>query len=627
MSGVFGYCAGPDPADATPVAEQMAARLRHLPHHRTCVTSPARNVSLGRMGIGIFNGGPGPTQSADGLVSLFLCGEFYHQRDRRAILQKEIGLEQDASDEAMALVTYLRDGAAGISALDGMFIVAIWDARIGELVLINDRYGLYPHYYWSGARGFAFGPELKAVLCAPGLSPSFDRVALAEYMRFQQILGERTWFTDVTLLPKASILSYRPAEGCCRKTRYWDWDRIPLRSDVAFEEAVQESTRLFQRAIDARTSSPHRIGAYLSSGLDSRMVVGFVDRQVPLTTFTYGSAGSYDVVYGAEIARRTGTQHRWFPFVDGHWVAEYAPLHLALTEGLHGWMHAHGMSTLDAAHSLVDVNLTGWRASGTLPARGRARFVGYGGLEVAALRDILYNELCQHLTWPGLTDDEAAGLIGGRGDTGLLGLARDAAFEEVDRCSHYPSDRLASFFRIQAHDLRSTINLNVFTRAAIEVRMPFLDYAFMDFAWSLPAHVVAHTDLREEIITRRMPSLAMVPQERDGRIPHTSPWRQLPHDAWRRTRHWVNRRIHPLFHCPARLYADYERYLRTDLKGWAEAILFDPRTTDRLLVDPVALRSLWDRHLSGRELWTVGKIAPFITIELVMRAFEDSWRT
>lgn len=627
MSGVFGYCFCSDPADATPVAEQMAARLRHLPHHRTCIASPARHVSLGRIGIGIFNAGPGPTRSADRHVSLFLCGEFYHQKDRRAFLQKERGLDRDASDEALALAAYLEDGAAGISALDGMFTVAIWDDRIGELVLVNDRYGLYPHYFWSGARGFAFGPELKAVLCAPALSPSFDRVALAEYMRFQQILGERTWFTDVRLLPKASILSYRPSSGCLRTNRYWDWDRIPLRSDIAFEDAVEESTRLFQRAVDARISSPHRFGAYLSSGLDSRMVVGFVDRQVPLTTLTYGSAGSYDVVFGAEIARRAGTKHRWFPFVDGHWVAEYAPLHVELTEGQHSWMHAHGMSTLHAARSLIDVNLTGWTTIGIIPARGRARYVAYAGLPVSDLRDIMYNELCQRLTWPGLTDEEASQLFGGPGDAHLLDLAREASCDELARCAHYPPDRLASFFRIETHDLRSTINLVVFSRAAMEVRIPFLDYDFMDFAWSLPGKIAALRRVREEIITRRMPRLATVPHEHDGRIPHTSPWRQVPHDTWRRARHWVNRHIHPVFHCPPRLYADYEQYLRTDLKGWAEAILFDRRTTERLLVDPAALRSLWERHLSGRELWTAGKIAPFITIELVMRAFEDSWRT
>jgi len=73
----------------------------------------------------------------------------------------------------------------------------------------------------------------------------------------------------------------------------------------------------------------------------------------------------------------------------------------------------------------------------------------------------------------------------------------------------------------------------------------------------------------------------------------------------------------------ATLYADYEEYLRRDLRAWAENILFDPRTEQRGIFNMAFVRSLIARHMSGREQWTIGKIAPLITFEMMMRKYFD----
>jgi len=78
-----------------------------------------------------------------------------------------------------------------------------------------------------------------------------------------------------------------------------------------------------------------------------------------------------------------------------------------------------------------------------------------------------------------------------------------------------------------------------------------------------------------------------------------------------------------LFSRRATLYADYENYLRNELRSWAEGILFDNRTLERGIFNPEFLRSIWDRHLSGRELHTIGKIAPIMTYEMMLRRFYD----
>jgi len=84
-----------------------------------------------------------------------------------------------------------------------------------------------------------------------------------------------------------------------------------------------------------------------------------------------------------------------------------------------------------------------------------------------------------------------------------------------------------------------------------------------------------------------------------------------------------NRHLWPIFPERYTLYADYENYLRDELRSWAENILFDRRTAERGIFNPAFLRTLMDRHLSGLEEWTIGKIAPVITYEMMLRRFCD----
>ncbi|MGE3271794.1 MAG: asparagine synthase-related protein, partial [Chloroflexota bacterium] len=462
-----------------------------------------------------------------------------------------------------------------------------------------------------------------AILAAPGVPRRLDQVSVAQYVRFQQLLGNRTWLEDVRLLPPATILRFRPQDGSLRTERYWDWSRIPDHASITFSEAVEECTRHFQRAVDAMSAPPLRVGVYLSGGLDSRAILGFM--REPPTTITFGDPRSRDVVYAAELARRAGSRHRWFPMHDGRWVLEQTDLHFALTEGMHSWMHGHGMSTLDEARRLVDVNLSGWDG-GTI----------MGG-SIDFYRDALYREapseldlaqrffdaFCQRFTWPGLTEAEATSLFTGATSGGWDRLAFDSLREELATTRQYRFERRADYFYIEQVLRRSLINQVVFTRSAIEVRCPYFDYPFVDFMYALPDSIRTTPALRRTLMTRRLPHLATVPHEKDDRLPHTNPLRYHAHALRQRAKSWVHRHGLPIFPSRPRLYADYEEYLRTDLRAWAEGILFDPQTVERGLFDQTAVRALWDRHLAGNELWTIGKVAPLITLELVLRAFLD----
>ena len=634
MSGLFGYFGTPAQVDgmtgAVAVAHEMAAAMCHTPRQRAEVAPAGHSGALGRISIGLLNRGPQPLCADDGSVALWFCGELYHQEARRGVLAHAGLLAPHADDAALALALFQHEGAAALTQLEGAFVIAVWERGAERLTLVTDRYGLYPHYYAHTGAVFAFAPEMKGVLAAPGIPRRVDLTAIAEYTRFQQLLGERTWLEDVHLLPPATILRYHCQGGRLELSRYWDWDAIKPGPPIRFAEAAEETGRLFQRAIDAMTKPPLRVGVYLSGGLDGRTILGFIPPEIPVTAITYGQPGCGDVVYGIESARRAGRPHRWFAFDNGHWVREQSDLHLALTEGMHGWMHAHGMSTLDEASSLVDVNLSGWDGGTTLGGRldeyDADIALRHPPSEEARV-ERLYTSFCHNFTWPGLTDAEADALFAPPGHCDLHHRARASFATAVAQTAHYPEPWRTDFFYLAQHVRRSTQSMIVFQRAALEVRCPFFDYALVDFLYGLPESILAGPMLHRAVLTQRAPALARVPSEKDELLPHSSRLVRGSHAALQRARRGVRRIAGRLGGPPAtprtRLYADYENYLRTDLRAWAEEILFAERTNARGYFAPDVVRHLWDRHQRGTELWTIGKIAPLITIELVLRTLLD----
>ena len=622
MSGVFGYC-GPGARDARSVADHMGSALRRLPHQRMAVTPAAPGVALGIHGPKSLAQTVESVASPDGRFRLWLVGDLI-----------DVGLEAPsdgqvavpgASDEARLVLEHYRTaGISGLTSLSGGFLVALWDAEERELILVNDRFGLYPHYFTIVSGGFVFAPELKPLQFAPGFRAQLDLVAVAEFIRFQHLLGDRTWLEGVSVLPYGSIVRFRPDEARLTVTRYWDWDRVP-RLEMSFNEGVDAAAGCFRSAVTARIRPRERAGVFLSGGLDSRLTAGVIAARQPVDTFTFGHPGCRDVQYARRVARSLGTRHHEHRLVGGAWVLEQMARHLALTEGFHGWHHMHGISMLEEAGEWIDVNLTGWdggtilRAYAVNPQRDLALRRCRDGQE---LERLLFESMSQQLTWPGLSDHEAEALTA-RTLPQLPDLASGSVHDQFRRAIGFDSDRRADYFVAQQHVRRMSVNIVVMARSQLAVRCPYFDYALVDLCYGLPDAVRTDPSLVRAVLQRLAPALTWIPYEADLRLPHPSAGVRWVHALPRRAAHRLGRAGIRLWSERPRLYADYEQYLREDLRSWAEGLLFDRRTADRGFFDQAEVRALWERHLSGRELWTIGKISPLITVEQVCRYLVD----
>jgi asparagine synthase (glutamine-hydrolysing) len=441
-------------------------------------------------------------------------------------------------------------------------------------------------------------------------------------MRFQHLLGTRTFFEDLKLLPGASLLTYDLSTASCDLRPYWTYANIPYNPDISFNEAATEAGRLLRSAVQRLSGDSYRPGVYLSGGLDSRAILGLVERH-PVTSLTYGREDCRDVHYAQRIAKAVRSNHHWFDMPDGNWVKDYVDFHLELTEGYHSWIHAHGINTLTQARELMDVNITGWGGGSVMGSARCTDPLQYFAVDDNALLTRLFYMFNQEYTWPSITESEENLLYCEKIAKQVKGLAFDSLRSELFDFLDYRSDVRGEYFYIHQHSGRLTHNLVTFFRSHIEMRFPFFDYHLFDFLYSLPAPLRADAKLYREVIRQQTPRLARIPSDANELLPTTQPFIRGVHTLAVKLRHRFNHHLWPLFPERFTLYADYESYLRQELREWAESILCDPRMAKRGIFNPAFLDTLMRRHLSNLEEWTIGKIAPIITYEMMLRRFYD----
>jgi asparagine synthase (glutamine-hydrolysing) len=229
----------------------------------------------------------------------------------------------------------------------------------------------------------------------------------------------------------------------------------------------------------------------------------------------------------------------------------------------------------------------------------------------------------QEYTWPSINEPEELALYTSEARTVLRGRAYDSFCMEISNYLGYRPDIRSELFYIFNHCRRLTQNLVVFTRSHIEVRCPFFDIDLFDFLFSLPAEIRGHQVLYRAMIGKELPRLSRIPYDHDGFLPTGRKWLRESHALAVRFKRRVNKHLFPIFKEPSTLYFDYETHLRDELQTWARGILLDKRVEDRSIFNVHTLKSLLDRQRAGREVPMIGKIAPLITYEMMLRKLYD----
>lgn len=294
--------------------QRMAALLRHRGPDATGLwrDGPA---GLAHTRLEIVDPGPASSQpmvSSDGSVVVSYNGEIHNYPELRDELSRLGHVFRTAGDVEVLLAAYRQWGAGAFGRFNGMWAVAIWDARRQCLVLCRDRFGIKPLYYVCNERKLVFASEAKAILAVAPEEARVNETELLAYLRnADPDGGGATFFENVRSVPPAHWLEVGP-EGAVREQCYW---RLPEnRLTLSPPEAASRFAELFDDAVRLRMRSDVPVGAALSGGMDSSAVVqSAAAHHHRLDCFSLRYPGErYDESHYAElVARAAGARVHW----------------------------------------------------------------------------------------------------------------------------------------------------------------------------------------------------------------------------------------------------------------------------------------------------------------------------
>jgi len=558
-------------------------------------------------------------------------GEVYNFQVIRAALEATGHHFQSGTDTETLLHAYLEYGEDSfIKAFNGMFALAIWDQTRQRLILVRDRLGQKPLYYYQDESWFVFGSEIKALLAHPAITPRLEGACIPHYLAYGHAPSPNTLFEGIKTLPPGHLLTLdlSPGAGVPRIRPYWEPPFPGLRIDSRPEEEIAaDLLSLLRTATRLRLISDVPLGAFLSGGLDSAAIVALMAQESPKTlkTFSIGFEGepSFDETrFARRVAARFVTEHQEFivkpdvvplleelvwhhdqPFADSSAIPTYLVSKLArahVTVALTG----DGGDELFAGYDRFRAAQIAENFAQLLPERANQIVDGalrrlpastaYGGLAKRATRFLQAANLplpARYLSW--------VRYVPGSWVTGLLGPAAEESVQ-----AHY-----ARLFEQQEHaangdilDRLLDINMRTYLpedllvkvdrcsmAVSLEARSPFLDFHLVEFAARLPPQLKMRHSTSKYILKLALHGV-------------------LPNEI-------INRRKHG-FGVPV------GRWFRTDLADYARAILLSERAAGRGILNMAAVQQMLDQHQEGRAdlghaLWGL------ITFELWLARYFD----
>lgn len=638
MCGLAGFLGAGPLADAGPRLNAAAGALRHRgPDGQGTWYDADAGIGLAHTRLRILelsDAGAQPMHSADGRMVLVHNGEIYNHMALRRELHAAgfAGSFRGSSDTETLVEACAHWGvAATVQRCHGMFAFALWNRHERTLHLVRDRLGIKPLYWGEVGGRLLFGSELKGLLALQMDRPELDPDAMQDFLHYGFVPAPRSIYRGISKLPAGAMLTCRAASAPI-ETRYWSLESVVTGPrDAELPQAVEAMDQLLRGVVREQMIADVPLGAFLSGGIDSSLVAALMQQagSQPARTFSIGFAeGSHDEsAHAAEVARHLGTVHtelrvtpaealtvipdlaRMYdePFADSSQIPTFllarltrAQVTVALSgdggdEAFAGYnRHVFSRSLLAPAlcapHTLrrgmaglLDaVSPAGWEAlARALPAALQPRQAADKLHKLAAVLRAPADEAYAQLlaAWP----DAGAFIRGGGVRRRLFGdgttLGRLSGMGErlqyLDAAVYLPDDVLVKVDRATM-------------AVALECRVPLLDHRVLEAAWRLP------WPLRVRGLTGK----------------------------------WIARQVLERY-VPQRLFArpksgfsvPLANWLRGGLRDWAEAMLNPARLDFGGMLDAVAVRALWQEHLSGRcnrqyALWNI----------LIFQAWHEHWR-
>lgn len=298
------------------VERDMIARMRDEMQHRGPDDAGELVFDDARGGLGfrrlsiidLSEAGHQPMHGCTDQLWLVFNGEIYNHASLRKGLEERGHVYASRTDSETILHLYEERGLDFVHDIEGDYAISLWDAKREQLVLVRDRIGVKPLYFYHKDGRFIFASEIKAILKHPSVSAEVDEDALYHYLTFMTTPAPSTLFRDIRKIPAGHMLTLK-RDGEIKLKQYWDAlpaESMEVRSD---EEHKTEVLRLLRDSIRKRMMSDVPFGVFLSGGVDSSANVALMSEHMsrPVDTFTVGFS---DAEYLNELdsARRIASE-------------------------------------------------------------------------------------------------------------------------------------------------------------------------------------------------------------------------------------------------------------------------------------------------------------------------------
>jgi asparagine synthase (glutamine-hydrolysing) len=624
MSGIAGlYKRG-----AEPVIEAEVTRMTDAIAHR----GPDGTFQLVDGGVGLgfcflkipsAVSLPQPLTNEDGSIKIICDGRVYNHAALRADLEDKGHSFSSPSDVETLIHLYEEEGERFLDRVNGMYGLALWDARKRKLILARDRIGVKPLYYTKNSSGVLFGSEIKAVLADPSVKRRVNKRGMSDFFGISYIFDGETMFEDVMSLPPGHLFII-DADGKTELRRYWEMYFDPDHAWDEREEA-ERGLDILREAVRLECGDVEPLGIHLSGGIDSSFITSLAAEDDPDRLITL-SAGfreeQYDErEYAQAAAEHAGVRHESievYPtedtFMDTMRKVVWHVDEPTVSPGIHSFYILN-----DFTSKFVNVVLGGQGSNELL--------AGYNRYILAQIRDLFTSNL-KHLNIPGVVR-EVREMVGFFGSKPMRGTLKEVTWSSGQRAlriaSTYPPDEKKKLFadsvraeldgytteehyvdsfnnapaattidRMMYLDMKNMMPnmLRILDRTCaafgIEARTPFLDHNFVEFAASQS----------DDALLRGTESKYILKKMGDGILLHDT-----------------------IYQDKSGFAAPVTPWLQGHLRRTARKTIFSPRALDRGYFEPASLEFFVNRfEQTGKGEWQVWMLLLF---ELWNKQFID----
>ena len=607
-------------ADARQTVDAMCAAIRHRgPDDQGVFVESGVALGMRRLSIIDLATGHQPIHNEDKTVWVVFNGEIYNYAELRKELEDRGHRFYTASDTETIVHAYEEWGEGAFIRLRGMFGIALWDAKYRLLLLARDRVGIKPLHYRVHAGRLFFGSEIKSILAASPDTPRIDVAALDHYLSFLYTPRDATIFDGIEKLPPGHLLRWQ--NGRAEVRQYWQLP-VDVRSDVSEDDAAEQLRNVLQDAVRSHLMSEVPLGAFLSGGVDSSLVVGLMARASSraVSTFSIGfeDARYNELDHAAVVARHFGTDHHEFivrpdalsildrlighfdePFADSSaiptwYVSELASRHVTVVLSGDGGDELFGGYDRYFPHPNIAA-FDRWAPPGSRAVASRMwPLLPHGTKGKNFLRTVARDERGRYLDQIGYFQrDQKRALMTGDVRRALQQLDAEARLgRHFDRLGSLPWHGQMMHFDFETYlpeDILTKVD-RMSMAHSIESRVPLLDNEVVEFAARLPAALKIRHGRRKHVLKEAVAAL-------------------LPASILDRPKRG--------FEVPLGVW------FRGGLKELFADVLLSGRARERGYFEPRFIAQLVDEHVSGRREHTL-RLWSLLVFELWHRQYLDS---